>query len=122
MTGDGWTLRVDAPETTADEAIQGLFDDLVEWCEKRYLFVGGRHPSWVVYSPLAYASKATFDLRRFLTDRASLSVISKLGDLTENEAVDLTAAYIEAVSSAQRFLAERMSESADSLATLVIRR
>jgi hypothetical protein len=99
---------------------EALWHDLVAWCDARHLFIGGSPDAAVIYSPFEDGLPRHWKaLRRRLERRMQLDsaapTVVELGDLPSPR---LRRACLEAVSQAQRQLAERVQECADSLAVL----
>ena len=98
-----------------------MFDTVVTWCDAQQFFIGGSLSNAVIYAPLKpLTTQKRHQLRQLILSQPGIAgcqmqlrLLSSLHSLTEK------AACLEAFSQAQRFLAERMTDSADALAALV---
>jgi len=99
---------------------EALWDGLVAWCNARHLFLGGSPDGAVIYSPFEHGLQEQWKaLRRMLGQRMELaSLAPSMVSVGELPSPRLRRACLEAVSQAQRHLAERMQECTDSLAGL----
>jgi uncharacterized protein YceK len=102
------------------EAEALLWDTLVEWCHARQLFIGGLPESAVIYAALLpFTTLQRKQLERLLDQRQDIAAYRlEVAELRALYSLGLKAACMEAISQMQRFLAERMTECADSLAAL----
>lgn len=101
-------------------ATDALWEDLVRWCDGHQLFIGGRADSALIYSPLLPVdAKHSRQLWAFLNRNPHINVFRiEIVQLQSLHRLTVKTAAIEAISQAQRYLAERMAECADSLAGL----
>ena len=117
MSHDLLKLRIHM-NTPDGQSAETLWDELVRWCDARQLFIGGRAESALIYSPLMPMDAArSQQLRSFLNLKPEINVFRiEMVELQSLHRLSVKTAAIEAISQAQRFLAERMAECADSLA------
>jgi hypothetical protein len=108
------------PPARHTPALEEFFDDLVKWCGERQLFIGGSLETMVIYAPLQpMTSQQQTQLRKRIgTQPGITSWKMEVVWLSSPTALRLKAACMEAFSQAQRYLADRMGESADALAEL----
>ena len=99
----------------------GVFDNLVTWCDTQQLFIGGSLSNAVVYAPLRpLTTQKRNQLRRLILSKPGIAGCQmQLRLLPALHYQAEKAACLEAFSQAQRFLAERMADCADALAALV---
>ena len=95
-----------------------LWGHLLSWCLARSLFIGGSLEGVVLYAPAAPVTRLQYrQLKAWLQGRKDvLGFEIKLREVSALHGQIAQAAYIEAVSQAQEFLAERMAQCALSLA------
>ena len=119
MSPDLLKLRIHLKTPNVNSA-EGLWDDLVSWCDARQLFIGGKAESALIYSPLLpMDAKQAQQLQIFLNKNPAIDVYRiEIVELQSLHRLTVKNAAIEAISQAQRFLAERMAECVDSLAGL----
>jgi hypothetical protein len=93
--------------------LESLWDELVQRSDQRQLFIGGRTESALIYSPLLLAdAKLTQQLHSFLKLNADIHVFRiELVELQSLHRLTVKTAAIEAISQAQRYLADRMALS-----------
>ena len=117
MSHDLLKLRIHM-NTPDGQSAEVLWDELVRWCDARQLFIGGRAESALIYSPLIPIDAVrSQQLWSFLNLKPEINVFRiELVELQSLHRLSVKTAAIEAISQAQRFLAERMAECADSLA------
>jgi hypothetical protein len=110
-------INLNTPDVSTSES---LWDALVQWCDQRQLFIGGRTESALIYSPLMVIdAQQAQQLHSFLKPHTAINVYRiELVELQSLHRLTVKTAAIEAISQAQRYLAERMAECADSLAGL----
>ena len=117
MNHDLLKLRVHL-KTSDVRAAEALWDDLMRWCDARQLFMGGREDGALIYSPLLpIDARQSQQLQSYLKKHPAIDVFRiETVQLQSLHRLTVKSAAIEAISQAQRFLAERMAECADSLA------
>lgn len=104
-----------------DQQKDEVFDTVAAWCDEEQLFIGGSLVNAVVYAPLKSISPRQMkQLRQLILSQPSVAGCQmKLRLLSYLQSSPEKAACLEAFSQAQRYLAEKLAESADALARLV---
>jgi hypothetical protein len=102
-------------------ALEQFFDTLVKWCDERQLFIGGSLEVMVIYAPLRPMSpQLRRQLRRLIVGQAGITGCQLTVVCPSSvHSLRVKAACLEALSQAQRDLAERMADCADGLAGLM---
>ena len=103
-----------------DQQKDEVFDLLAAWCDEEQLFIGGSLANAVVYAPLKPISPRQMkQLRQLILSQPGIAGCQmKLRLLSYLQSSPEKAACLEAFSQAQRFLAEKLAECADALASL----
>lgn len=98
-----------------------VFDTVAAWCDEEQLFIGGSLVNAVVYAPLKPISPRQIkQLRKLILSQPSVvGCDMKLKLLSYLQSSPEKAACLEAFSQAQRYLAEKLADTADALARLV---
>ena len=104
-----------------DQQRDEMFDVVAAWCDEAQIFIGGSLANAVVYAPLKPISDRQMkQLRQLVLSQPGVAGCQmKLRLLSYLQSSPEKAACIEAFSQAQRYLAEKLAESADALARLV---
>lgn len=100
--------------------LNDAFDALAAWCDGEQLFVGGSLASGVVYAPLKpISSEQQQGLRQLILWQPGITGCQmELRPLSSLHSTSEKVACLEAFSQAQRYLAEKLAEGADALASL----
>ncbi len=103
-----------------DQQKDEAFDTVAAWCDEEQLFIGGSLTNAVVYGPLKPISPRQMkQLRQLILSQLGIAGCQmKLRLLSYLQSSPEKAACLEAFSQAQRFLAEKLAECADALASL----
>lgn len=107
-------------ETTTKEEQEQAFDNIVEWCASKQLFMGGNVLNAVVYSPFGpIVDSDRLQLRGLLTSIPGVSECSmRLCWISVLHSAAGKAACLEAISEAQSYLAGKMASCAEALTGL----
>lgn len=116
-------LKKPTPEPAADPttlALEQFFDTLMKWCDERLLFMGGSLEVMVIYAPLRpMTTRQRRQLRQRIESQVGVTGCQmEVVDPLSIHSFRVKAACLEALSQAQRYLADRMADCADALAGL----
>ena len=103
-----------------DQQKDEVFDTVAAWCDEEQLFIGGSLVNAVVYAPLKpISSRQMKHLRKLILSQPGVAGCQmELRLLSYLQSSPEKAACLEAFSQAQRYLAEKLAECADALASL----
>lgn len=109
-----------APYQTT-QALEQFFDTLVKWCDERQLFIGGSLELMVIYAPLRpMTTRQRRQLRQLIESQVGVTGCQmEVVCPSAVHSLRVKAACLEALSQAQRDLANRMADCADGLAGLM---
>ena len=110
----------DPEKLLTDQQKDEVFDAVAAWCDEEQLFIGGSLANAVVYTPLKPISPRQMkQLRQLILSQPGVAGCQmELRLLSYLQASPEKAACLEAFSQAQRYLAEKLAECADALASL----
>lgn len=110
----------DPEKLLTDQQEDDVFDTVAAWCDEEQLFIGGSLANAVVYTPLKPISPRQMkQLRQLILSQPGVAGCQmELRLLSYLQSSPEKAACLEAFSQAQRYLAEKLAECADALASL----